>query len=477
MSDNQGYVFRGPIVSMSVITGRKSLRLLARASILGILAAPWPVDRKPYTASGYFRDTIRRLEHLPTRVVSDDFRVGLARADLTPPSPVPPAGFIGQVFQPYQGLNSKCFGKALTIANRQVAITIVAADLLLIDERMVRSILSRTGLARDQVYFTATHTHSGPGGWGNHPLERLVAGTYDPLVFDHLCEKLVEVVLSSRSRLEPAEMAFVQTTASGLQRNRISPDRPTNDALSAWIFRSKDPGSKRRGLATLVTFGAHATISHPVPPRLGGDYPAAFAAILEDQADAGVVLFASGTVGDASPVRIPADSQQRSVEAYGKILADCLIKKSHDAKFSSVIDLGNLGLEVDLPPVQVPFFSPSLRFNPLCSWWVGRRRTYLHALKIGPAILVGFPGDISGQLANRFHDPTPIIATSFNGDYQGYLVSSDLFRSHPCYETRWMSFHGPDLGDYLVDLAQGCIKQISNCKHRQTSTKTDAGGL
>lgn len=462
---------------MSVTFWRKFLRFSARTLILGGLIAPWPADQTSYTASDYFRDTTRRLEQRPAIIVSDEFQVGSAQVDLTPSSPVPLAGFIGQIFQPYEGLDSKCFAKALTIANRRVAVTIVAADLLLIDERMVRSILSRTGLGRDQIYFTATHTHSGPGGWGNHPLERLVAGTYNPAVFDRLCEQIAEVILSSRSRLEPAEMAFVQTTLDHLQRNRIRPEQPTNDVFSAWFFRSKDPRSKRRGLATLATFGAHATISHPIPPRLGGDYPAAFSSVLGEQADVGVVLFASGTVGDASPVRIPAHTQRRSVDAYGKILAERLIKLHETARYESVIELGNLGLKVDLPPVQVPFFGPSWRFNPAWFWWIGRRSTYLHALKIGPAILAGFPGDFSGHLVNRFESSTLVVATSFNGDYKGYLVSGETFRSQSCYETRWMSFYGSGLGDYLVDLSGQCIKQLSNLSHRQSLTKSDAGRL
>ncbi len=451
---------------MSLFARLKTTRSIKHALILGALVTPWPVDETSYTASVHFRDTTRRLEETPLKVSAGELQVGVAQVDLTPPSPVPLAGFIGQVLQPYQGVNSKCSGKALTISARTLVVTVVAADLLLIDDRMARSILSRTGLAREQIYFTATHTHSGPGGWGNHPLERLVSGTFDPSLFDFLCERLAEAVLLSRSRLAPAEVAFVQTTLGGLQRNRISPDQPTNDVFSAWLFRSRDQGSKRRGLATLATFGAHATISHPTPPRLGGDYPAAFARSLEDQADAGIVLFAAGTVGDASPVRLPASSQQQSVEAFGKILTDSLSKLIRTASFKGFVELANLGLKIDLPPAQVPFCSPKLRFNPLFSWWVGRRNSYLHVLKIGPAILVGFPGDFSGRLADRFRETSPVVATSFNGDYTGYLVSNDVFRLHPCYETRWMSFFGPDLGDYLVDLSRRCIRRISNHSHQ-----------
>ena len=432
-----------------------------------LIVGPWPVDDTPGSAQPWSRSTARRLELSSPRMSLDVFQVGVAEVDLTPASPVPLAGFIDQVIRPYEGVNSTCFAKALTIASQTSTVTVLAVDMLLVDERMARSVLARTGLACEQIYFTATHTHSGPGGWGNHPLERLVSGSFDPEVFDRLAGRIAEVVLASRSRLDPAEVAFVQTYPTGLQRNRIVPGQPTNDALSAWIFRSSDPASGRRVLATLAVFGAHATISHPVPPRLGGDYPSAFAAALRDEVDAGVVLFAAGTVGDASPIRPPATTQRQSVEAYGKLLATGLARGFEAAEFRPVIELANLGLVVDLPPVQIPFFSPSLRFSPLLSWWVGKRTTYLHVLKLGPAILVGFPGDYSGHLGVRLKGPVPVVSTSFNGDYKGYLVSNEVFRRPDpfCYETRWMSFFGGNLGDDLTNLSQKCISRLRTHEH------------
>ena len=363
--------------------------------------------------------------------------------------------------RPYEAINSSCFAAALTLVGRDSDVTILAADLLLVDDRLARAVLERTGLDRDQIYFTATHTHSGPGGWGLHPLERLVAGTYRPEVFDYLAGRLAEVVRRSRAGLVPVEVAFVQARVEGMQRNRIAPG-PTNDDVSAWIFRSIGGSGRSITLATFATFGAHATITHPVPPRLGGDYPGAFAAELPRLADSGIVLFAAGTVGDAAPARIEAPNQQRAAEAYAHALAVPLAERMAAAEFCREVDFGVIGLDVDMPPVQIPFFSPALRFSPAFSWWVAPRRSYLHAIRLGPATLVGFPGDYAGHLARSLKWATgPVVPTSFNGDYKGYLVSGGLFRAHSCYETRWMNFFGPDSGDYLNELAQGCVTRLA----------------
>ena len=441
------------------------LRIILWLGCWGVAVGPWPMVRPIRTELIIDPATAARFDQFPQLQAASEFRVGVARTDLTPHGRVTLAGFIDQIWQPYDGVNSACFAQALTVANRSTSVTILAADLLLIDQRLARAVLRRTGLATEQVYFTATHTHSGPGGWGNHPLERLVAGTYEPAVFDMLAERLADVVTRSRTHLQPAEVAFVQTEVSEVQINRITPGSATNDALSAWIFRSMSPPAVDQPgpvLATLVSFGAHATIAHPVPPRLGGDYPGALAAALPRLVDAGIVMFAAGTVGDSSPVRPRAVNQQQSAEAYAAVLATRLASCFPAAQFHREIELTNIRVDVDLPPQQVQCFAPSLRFSPLLMWWVGRRASHLHLVRLGPAMLVGFPGDYAGHLAANLRSGLPVVATSFNGDYKGYLVSRATYMAQPdSYEARWMSFFGPGLGDFLTTIAQRGLDRLA----------------
>ncbi len=431
------------------------------ASLLVI--GPWPVDDSSFEGSAHRLRTLDRLAAAPRSGPAESIRVGLAEVDLTPDSPRPLAGFIGQVRTPYVGVDTPCFARALTVESASGAVTVLTADLLLINAKLARAVIDRAGLRPDQVYFTSSHTHGGPGGWGDHPLEMLVAGAYDPSFFESLANQLAGVVKRSRTKTEPAEMAFVEVQARDRQRNRVDPALPTHDALSSLIFRPLGAPSDAPPLAILVVFGAHATVSHPVPPRLGGDYPAALASELKRRTGARSVLFASGAVGDASPARPRAPSQSKSAEALGVALANDLRTALPSARFAREIEVGSLRLEVDLPPVRLPFFAANLRFSPLLTWWIADRQTHLHALRLGPAVLVGFPGDYSGHLADRLDESTrdlglSTVATSFDGDFRGYLVSEDVFRRKPCYETRWMSFYGPWLGEYFNDLARRMVE-------------------
>jgi hypothetical protein len=441
---------------------------MALALVL-LVFGPWPVDNRSFEGSSDQARTLDRLDASTPLVPAGPLRVGTAEIDLTPPSPRPLAGFIGQVRTPYAGVDSPCLARALTIGQGRDALTVLTADLLLIDARLAAAVCQRVGVEPDRIFFTASHTHGGPGGWGNHPLEMLVAGAYDPAWFDDLADRLADVVRRSRETTEPAEMAFIQVQTQGRQSNRVVKGSTTHDALSALVFRPLGGIEGASPLAVLVVFGAHATVSHPVPPRLGGDYPAGLVSELKRATGARSVLFAAGAVGDASPARPKAASPAKSAEALGSALAGDLLAALPSARFEANPRVVGLRVAVDLPPVRLPFLTPWLRFSPLATWWIADRRTHLHALRLGPAVLVGFPGDYSGHLADRLVESTrasglSVVATSFDGDYRGYLVSDAVFREVPCYETRWMSFFGPWTGESLNDLARRMVDRFSDAQ-------------
>ncbi len=448
--------------------GRAGLRRTAAGLVLSLLVVgPWPVDDAGFEGSDRQLRTLERLERLAAAGEAGPIRVGTAEVDLTPRRPIPLAGFIGQVRTPYDGVDSPCLARALTVEPAGgEAVTILAADLLLINARLAAEVARRSGVGLDRIYFTASHTHGGPGGWGEHPLERLVAGAYDPEFFDDLAGRLADAVRRSRSSTVPAEMALVQARTPGRQVNRVDPGRATHDTLSALSFRPLGAADGAPPLAILAVFGAHATVSHPIPPRLGGDYPAALAAELKRRTGAGMVAFAAGAVGDASPSRPKARTQQDSARLLGAGLADALAGPLASARYVREVAVGSIRLGVDLGPLRLPFGTSRLRFSPLATWWIAAGPAPVQGLRLGRATLLGFPGDYAGHLAGDLEaraatEGIVAIATSFAGDFRGYLVSGGTYYRRPCYETRWMSFYGPWTGDYLTDVGRRVAERLA----------------
>ena len=420
-----------------------------------VFIGPWPADNTPYEQAGYFAQTVRRAEAPDS--ANGPVRAGFAEVDITPPVGHQLAGFTGRHPFESQSLFSRCYAKALTVAVGDVEVTVLAVDMLLVDDDLAQAVLAKSGLRPGEIFFTATHTHGGPGQWADHPLEKLVVGDYDADYADHLATQLSEAVSRSRSELVPVETALVTIDAPNKQSNRIARNRATFDQLSALLFR---PAGQPDGppLTALVSFGAHATIAGQRSHAINADYPGALVDRLKETTGTANVMFAAGAVGDASAVRPAGKTSEERAVKFGESLADMLTAPIMAAEYRETATLADAYLPVELPDVRVPV-TASLRLSPFSTSWIGPDHSHLHALRIGPAILVGFPGDYAGQLAGWLSrdlrdEGLTAIPTSFNGDYLGYLISDDDFYNAPKYETRIMNFYGPWLGPYFNDLAR-----------------------
>ncbi|WP_346906590.1 neutral/alkaline non-lysosomal ceramidase N-terminal domain-containing protein [uncultured Roseibium sp.] len=423
--------------------------------VLAVVAiGPWPADNTPYAEAGYFAETAARI--VPPSSASGQLRAGYAEIDITPPIGHQLAGFNSRDPFESDSLLSRCFVRALTLSVGEVEVTILAVDLLLVNDPVARAVLEKSGLKAGDVFFTATHTHGGPGQWGGHPIEEIIIGDFDAAYADRLAADIAAAVTASRKELVPVEVGLATADAPDGQVNRIDPGRDTFNQLSALLFRRAD-APDAPPLAALVSYGAHATVSGHRSNAISADYPGGLVDRLRETTGTEHVMFAAGTVGDASPQRPEAATPEESAVKLGERLADELVEPIASAGFQPNVTLANDYLAVNLPEVRVPV-TADLRLSPVSTRWIGPERSHLHVLRVGPALLIGFPGDYAGQLGIRLAGElagsgVTAIPTSFNGDYLGYLVSNRDFYDAPKYETRVMNFYGPWLGPYLNDLA------------------------
>jgi hypothetical protein len=89
----------------------------------------------------------------------------------------------------------------------------------------------------------------------------------------------------------------------------------------------------------------------------------------------------------------------------------------------------------------------------------------VQALAVGPVLLLGAPGDISGELAlaikenARARGYQPVV-TSFAGRYIGYLLPERYYDAYRDNETRLMSMFGPANGPYLMSLLEAATDRM-----------------
>jgi hypothetical protein len=491
---------------------------------LALLAALWlnlgprPADNSHYTTSGYYQDARRRLELAKPLSASGPLKIGLAEIDISPPPGYPLAGFGGRRPKANTGQDSPCLARALTLEVNGLTTSILTADILLMDESLVSEVLHLSGLGPQDVYFTASHSHSCAGGYVKGLLMEQILGDYDPAWTKQLAQRLAQLLLDSRRDLIAADLAWTSLEVPNSQQNRIDHAAPTNDRLSLLLFRKHDslaacqtwivesenrpqraqflpdlqpnsPAIRQKSgekcaaavdlqpttsksdrlldppLAIFAVFGAHATLFNLKSHLISADYPGYFLHELKARTQAKHLLFAAGSVGDArpdGPAIIDKDAKVNA-QTYGHYLAEAAAAALENLNWSHEVSLGRLNLALQLPEARL-LLGPKWTLGPLLTQLLPDRQASLSGLRLNNLVLLGFPADYSGHLARalsaQINNQAHLITTSFNGGYKGYLVASRWFFSFSDYETRTVNFFGPWSGDYLNEMAAGLIKRM-----------------
>ena len=443
---------------------RRLIILSVIIALILIFVGPWPADNSHFEGSSYKARTIETLRDADSFLSSGKpLFAAVAEIDITPPAGHPLAGYGNRDPMDMASLHSRCYGRALTLQSGEVMVTILATDLLLVMGSLRDRIISKTGLRPAEIYFTSTHTHSGPGGFVDGFVEEMIMGSFDEQYMEKLAGQLSSVILESRKDTVQVTFSHVCVDAAGMSRNRVEDNLPTYDRLTALVFTPVKSALDNSPLAMLVSYAAHPTILRSKHRMLSSEYPGVVVDQLRSLTGTRHVLFAAGAMGDSKPKHNGNPDYALRMKEYGSKLASLLVADLHDLPTDSTPPIGSIYLPVHMPSVRVPI-GRHFCLSPITSSLLTDRVTHISCLQIGNVLLVGMPGDYSGALAGRLEDVVSssnmkLMLTSFNGDYKGYFVTSDMFNSYGQYETRTMNFFGPWGGEYLNFMAEMMVTE------------------
>lgn len=392
-------------------------------------------------------------------------RAGFGRARITPTVGVavdrpeagefrslPLAGYGARQGRPAEGVQEELWAKAIAFAVGGQTGIVVAADALIIPREVtvlaMRRLEDGRHLRREQVFFSATHTHGGPGGWGEGPVGEAFAGPFQPAIREWLAQQLAQAVETALDDLSPAALGAGAFGAPEFIRNRLQGGDGAVDAEFALVFVRQDDGDS----AVLGSYGAHATVVGADVLNFHGDYPGAWQSALEETS-VGLAVFVAGAMGSHSP-RAPAGGLD-GAEQMGRALAAETHRHLAQIAVTNVVRFGVAGVTLPLPALQVRL-TGHVRLRP----WVARKllpvgkEVLLQGFRFSDALWWSTPADFSGELAlelkAEFRERgIAANVTSFNGDYVGYVVPARYYEL-PGYEPRTMSFYGPQLPDYFM---------------------------
>ncbi len=408
------------------------------------------VDRSPIQDQDFFSNTIQRLGQTSFEGTEGGVWLsGWAKSNMTPKEPASLVGYAprGQ----YEFVQDSSYVKAISLSNGKTAIAWLSYELLIVHPALAQQVheaVKEAGLGIDQLIFTATHTHSGMGGYMPGPLGEFAFGGFDQEIMDKIVRSSVDALRSAMEAQDTVSITFRKSDAAPFVANRFVAEDPVDPYVRQLIF-TKTTGKA----ATILTYSAHATCMSSKFMGLSGDYPYYLMSDLEAKGY-DFALFASGTVGSHRPVSY--GNTPELVKKYAAAL-DSTIRLSpstYDTLNEPLIRTGQLPLSLREPHLRI---SDNLRIRPwLFDRLLGETNAHLDFTLIDNTLWIASSGEISGvfykkweNLANK--NGLNLIISTFNGGYIGY-ITPDEYYDRKYHEVREMNWYGPGNGQYFDEL-------------------------
>jgi neutral ceramidase len=418
-----------------------------------------PIDRAPSLSHDECQKGLENWTNaIPTELSSDTFQVGWSKVSITPNHPVALAGYGRR--PEFTGIHDSLYVRALVLKMQGKEMALINVDLLIfppvLEQRIVKA-TSAWGWSRGQLYFTATHTHHGIGGWAQGIGPSLLAGGYSDSVVDFLEGQIMKALQKARADCGPAVFDSEQYAAPDWVDNRLVGKAGLVDNKLRCMFFKKENGAS----AVWMSYAAHPTCGQPEDNLLSADYPGLLCEKLEEKGY-DWACYSAGAVGSHGPT---AGNVPRGVELKNKVAAGLFATINADTiqQWKKVNKLSYASAPIAMPPAQMKL-AENWRIRP----WVfglimGQDEPEIQEWSIDSLRLVGLPCDFSGELAIPLYQKAKtkgneLYITSFSGGYVGY-ITPDGYYDFKKSETRSMNWFGPGNGVYFSELVKASLSR------------------
>jgi hypothetical protein len=209
------------------------------------------------------------------------------------------------------GVHDDLHARALVFDDGRTRAAIVGNDLIGIDRRLAAAVrqlaFEATGIPREHIMVSATHTHAGPAG---------LRADMNAELTDITARLIAGAIIAAHGKLQPAVIKLGRGSVDTVSQNRRHPDWPIDDTLELLLVDTPDP---RDGpIASIINFACHATVMYSTNMEISADYPGAAVATVKNVLGNAPVVFLNGACGDVNPSWI--DQRFEEVERVGSIV-------------------------------------------------------------------------------------------------------------------------------------------------------------
>ena len=424
-----------------------------------------PLDTTFYQQTEFYKkelaaiDSDVSIQH--SAFSNQNVEVGWSRINLLPPFTTPIAIDANRGGKHFAGVHDSIYVRVFVFKQGEQKVAYISADLLIIPPsvtKMFATILKKEGFDEDNIFFTATHTHTSIGAWYNSYVGQLFAGKYDERVPKFIAETISQAIIQAEQNCAPAKIGYGEFPTQKLVFNRLITQMAhlpaalgELDSLLRVVKIEKETGET----AAIITFAAHNTVFHENLMRLSSDWCGLLMKQLNESGKIDFASFSAGAVGSHGPYEATKE-QETEAHYMANGVAEIVMQNfdSIPTNFVSTVNMIHLPLHLREPNLRV---TESIVVRPwLFKKLFGDEKNFINTLQLGNIFFAGMPCDFSGELVNKIDSAADcknlnLIVTSFNGGYIGYITDSRRYKLNT-YETRTMGWFGDHNGDYMSEI-------------------------
>lgn len=373
---------------------------------------------------------------------------GWAKRNISPTEKSPFAGY-GLARSKSAKLHDSLFVRAVAFESGNQKVVVIAFDLMLAPPLVIKKLaakLPEIGLKRENLFFTATHTHHGIGGWADGLVGIFIAGGYEEKITDNIVNQTFEAIKEAQKNLQEATIHFGQADAPEYVSSRLHSDSSLLDTKVRYLVIRQKEGKK----ACLFSYSAHATCTDGLLEEFGRDYAGEAVDYLEkgsiDQRQGfDFAMFSAGMVASHTPKDFGLHNYEWT-KKIGQGIAEQITLSDTNSRNNSLF----------IKHLKIPIEETNLRLNENIKLrnWVFQSlypdsAIYISILKIGDVLWLGMPCDFSGELMPPLEKLAKkqgkhLIITSFNGAYMGYVTPNKYYHQvhYEIMEMNWLGKKG-----------------------------------
>jgi neutral ceramidase len=407
------------------------------------------------------------------------FRAGAARVDIRVPRGAPLAGYGGARrrlivpdvlglyphafwFKPSESTLDPLAARALVMYAGETRVTWVAADLVAVTQQFVRRLgdrLTANGIRAGTLLVSASHTHSGPGGYLAGPVFAVTATDREaPEVRDAVLEAMVEAVRRAGAGARDARLAVGRAEApADMTRGRLATE--PDPTVMVLVLR----GVQGEPIAIVWNYAIHPTMLGPRNRKLSGDVTGAVSRALEGMLGVPAALYVNGAVGDVSPQRHGYEHLEKTAEALVRTVRGAVASARPAAAAPMVVRVARIPLPSPGLSLKhcVSRWFPSWMRLPLGAWLPDT--TDMVGVAIGRVAWVTMPGEAVSALGREIRNGAgsrweSAFVAGVSNDYLGYFVRPED-DDHVGYVT-CAAVYGPRIGRCLSATASELLRRL-----------------